>query len=155
MTDRLLRDAAHLRLVSIGSTRDLTPDRDLIGMAGEHAFARDFHLHHDLRSKPAGDGGIDFWLPLMLSIDVKTSPRPGYLLVKAGKVVADIYVLAHATPDNLLAGECLGFAFKDEVLAAPLQDFNNAGIINHCLPRKALRPMDELRQRLALIGFVS
>jgi hypothetical protein len=125
---------------------------DQIGLAGEVAFAREFRQHLDLTSRIGGDKGIDFWQPLMFSIDVKTSPKAGFLLVEVGKVKADIYVLARYNT-NILDAELLGWEWSGIIAKAPPQNFANRGIINHCIERGLLKPMHELKERAVVLGF--
>jgi hypothetical protein len=150
----LLEAAAQARTRSHeghASTRVWASKRDEKGIAGENRFAHDFHLHHDLRMRPKGDGGIDFWLPMLMSVDVKGLSNPRDLLVEVAKgAPADIYVLARVS-ENVLDAECLGWAWKGEVLAAPQRLVN--GVLNYVIARSELRDMAELKNRAAVIGF--
>ncbi len=84
------------------SSRPLSPDYELVGVAGEVAFAQEFGLEVDATARPGGDGGVDFTLPIG-TVDVKTYRLPYNLLREAGKPHADILVLAafdEAMPDE-------------------------------------------------------
>ena len=75
------------------SHRPLGKDHDAVGLAGEEAFAARYGYRVDHEYAQRGDGGADFATHAG-SVDVKTYRKPGHLLVEAGKVHADIYVLA-------------------------------------------------------------
>lgn len=133
------------------SSRPLSEGYEECGLAGEFAFAHDFHLPLDWTRRPAGDSGIDFWVPMLFSLDVKTARKPLNLAVEKGKVAADIYVLA-GFADDVLRAKLLGWEWGEAVRAAPLRDLGY-GILSHCIPAGLLRPMAELKRRIAIIGF--
>lgn len=136
--------------------RPLTEGYEEIGMLGEWEFGRWSGIFP--RTKPGGDGGYDFQVPVVFTVDVKSSKRGDVLFVEAGKVKADIYVLAHvaygeevevdsrtvwADPRTKLVGWC----FASQVKAMPAKD-SGRGIINHTLSASELRPMEELRRMM-------
>ena len=124
------------------SSRPLSDDYEYVGLKGEEQFAKEFDLELDRELRPGGDKGIDF-ITIVGRIDVKTARKPYNLIVEEDKVKADIYVLAiyrDYDDDAVL----LGWAFKDEVLNAPVKDFGY-GIMNHYISRKELHPIEALK----------
>src|SRR3569833_1781749 len=75
------------------SRRALRDGYELVGLIGEIVFARANRQPLDLDRKPAGDGGMDFTVPLRFTVDVKTFRKPVHLIHEQGKVTSDIYVL--------------------------------------------------------------
>ena len=129
-------------------SRPLNPDYELIGIVGEAEFSHQTGL--PLQLKPtdgAGDGGIDFNVPLRYTVDVKCSPTPGHLFVDEGKVIADIYVLAGYRAEDKTA-YLIGWEWGRIVKKARAYDKYNKGIIAHTIPREQLRPMTELLSRV-------
>jgi hypothetical protein len=130
------------------SSRPLSPDYELVGLAGEAELAKRTGLDIDASDRPAGDGGTDF--AVTLTIDVKTARKPGNLIVERGKVVSSIYVLARYD-DQTESAELLGWAWGAEMKARPVRDFGY-GVLNHYLPARELKPMDSLDR---LIGHAT
>lgn len=127
-----------------------------VGLAGEWEFGAFSGLFP--KTKVGGDGGIDFELPVVFTVDVKTSKKGDYLLIEEGKVKADIYVLAHYNETATQEGDSdsyitsaktslLGWAFATHVKSVAARD-TGRGIINHAIPVKELRPMDELAKMM-------
>ena len=113
-----------------------------IGVAGEFAFGEWCGIYPDTSDKRHGDGGKDFTLPLLFTVDVKTSPRPDNLLVEQGMIRADIYVLAEY--DNASGkAALLGWTWAGNVRLAPVEK-SKYGKLNHTIPRGNLRDMAEL-----------
>jgi hypothetical protein len=99
----------------------------------------DFAYHAD-----GGDGKRDYLLGLYL-LDVKGTTYPvriSELLVEAGKVTCDIYVLI-----SLKSCVCVGFAWREEVLAKQ-PGYVPGTVLNHVVPAKELHPMGELKNIL-------
>ena len=127
------------------SSRPLSKDYEYIGLKGEEKFAEEFSMKIDEELRPEGDGGKDF--PSHIGIvDVKTARKAYNLIVEEGKVISDIYVLAHYK-DITDEVDLLGWAYKSEVLDAPCKDFGY-GIINHYIPKNELYPIQSLKQIL-------
>ena len=61
------------------SQRILSKNHDLVGIAGEEEFGRQFDLELDKTERLHGDAGIDFILPVG-TVDVKTFRKPFNLL---------------------------------------------------------------------------
>ena len=126
------------------SRRPLSADYDLVGVAGERAFAKTFDLPLDGQMRPSGDGGVDFMLPNGLTVDVKTFRRPLNLLREAGREEAEILVLA-GYDDSTGNAELIGWEWDHELVTCPTRDFGH-GILNHYKPAEELRPIGELHQ---------
>lgn len=147
-TTGLDREAMHK---NDASCRLLTNNPDVVGMRGEHAFGELAGFYPDTSRRRKGDGGIDYVVPLLFSIDVKTrSERAGglsetFLLVEEGKIIADIYVLAILS-NNKENCECVGWISKQEIAKYPVDDLGT-GVRNHQVPALNLRSMLELRRR--------
>lgn len=138
-----LREVAKRRnavFVHLARNRPLSSDYEEVGVVGEWAFAEFCGLMPNTRG--GKDGGKDFEIPVVFTVDVKTSKRGDVLLVEAGKVKADIYVLAHYAEGGD-GCSLVGWAFATQVKAIPAVD-TGRGIVNHALPAVQLRPMAEL-----------
>lgn len=133
------------------SSRQLTDNTNATGLRGEHAFGEIAGVYPDTSRKRNGDGGIDYVMPLLFSIDVKTrKERKGgladtFLLVEEGKTSADIYVLAILSSDGDRC-ECVGWMSKQEIVKYPVSDLGT-GVRNHQVPALRLRQMAELKRR--------
>jgi hypothetical protein len=121
------------------TSRPLSNDYEVVGLAGEYAFHDIFSVMADWSVRPEGDGGIDFKIG-KISIDVKTARKPGNLIVEIGTVPADILILA-GWNDPVVS--LLGWEYGEVVLKSPERDFGY-GIINHYIPARNLRPMGDL-----------
>lgn len=151
-----LREVSNARnavFVNLARNRPLGKDYEQVGLVGEWEFGR--FCGQMPRTRPGGDGGVDFRIPCTFTVDVKTSRKGYYLLVEEGKVKADIYVLAHykATEDVDVenrtiwesgGAELVGWCWGHELAAVPPKD-TGMGVVNHALTKKQLRPMDELK----------
>ncbi len=144
---RAVAEARHNLHNGKASSRPLTSDYQLVGIAGEQALAEFCGGEVDVTSRPGGDGGIDCHIALWFSVDVKTSKKGLGLLVEAGKVRADIYVLAHYHEASETA-TLLGWEWGKVIKQIPPKDWGGHGIISHSIPRNELRPMDELKVRI-------
>lgn len=129
------------------SQRILSAGHDLVGIAGEIAFADRFGFAVDTTERRRGDKGIDFVTPAG-TVDVKTRRRAVSLLCEVGKPLADLLVLA-AYNERLGTAELVGWCDRGMVLMAPVQT-GNFGITNHVVNRSHLRPMCQLA---ALIDY--
>jgi hypothetical protein len=125
------------------SSRPLSLDYELVGLAGEQAFADAFGLQVDTSIRPAGDGNVDFRLFGLVTVDVKTARKAGNLIAEVGTDPwADIYVLARYD-DLTQTARLLGWEHGDVLRRAPSRDFGY-GIINHYIPRYQLKPIARL-----------
>ena len=129
------------------SSRPLSKEYELIGLSGEVAFAKETGYPLDLRTKPAGDDGVDFYTSLG-TVDVKTSRKPYFLLVEKGKVKADIYVLAQYD-DETKSARLLGWEYGKDMKDLPVRDFG-FGVINHYKEVRSLRDIWELTNLLRM-----
>jgi hypothetical protein len=125
------------------SQRQLSTDYEVVGLAGEEAFAAFSGLEVDTEDRPEGDDGADFTVPLR--IDVKTARKAFNLIVEEGKVRADVYVLAEYDDEH--GTRLIGWEWGQEVSQAPCKDFGFA-IVSHYIPATSLRPMDSLLRLL-------
>lgn len=143
-----LADARHQLHKGKRSSRPLTTDYEFIGLVAEFAFGEAYGLEVDTTLRPNGDDGYDFKTPIG-TIDIKASAKPPkWLPVEFMKAKADIYVQAHvALPTKTVT--FLGWAYKKAVEEHPVQDKWGYGILSHWVPKKALKPMEELE---ALLG---
>jgi len=128
------------------STRPLSEGYDIVGAAGELAFAKEFGVKVDTMSRPEGDHGIDFQTPAG-TVDVKTYRKPHHLLREVGKPHADILVLA-GFDDATGEAELIGWEWDAELQKCPTKDFGY-GILNHYKPADELRPISELHELIA------
>jgi hypothetical protein len=126
------------------NTRKLAPDNELKGIIGEAEFAKAYD--QPMNWAVAGDGGIDFTVPLAFKFNVKCAEIPKYLIHEYGKVVADIYVLGKYLKAEKRC-KFLGWETGEKLRAAPFKDFGY-GIINHYIAREELRDMDDIDQRV-------
>lgn len=132
--------------------RPLSKGYEEIGLLGEWEFATFCGVMPKL--KAGGDGGIDFELPVVFTVDVKTARKGDRLLVEEGKVKADIYVLAHYdegrrgdvdTGDNWTLEETRLVGWTSAAVIKSIEACDSGrGIINHVVPAERLRPMEEL-----------
>jgi len=143
--------ARHDSHTSHASSRPLSEGYESVGMVGEAAFALRFGLKMDLALRSKGDGGTDFILPLGFKVDVKTARKPYNLIVEQGKVDADIFILAKYVDDTKEVS-FLGWAWKSEILSAPIKDFGH-GILNHFIAADRLRPIASLESRVLKFGL--
>lgn len=139
-------DARHKAHVNHKSSRPLSDGYELIGLLGEVEFARQTGVMLDLDRRLDGDRGVDFIVPVRLSVDVKTARKPGNLIHEQGKPFADIYVLA-GYDDNLSKAYLIGWEFGTSLKKSPVRDFGY-GIMSHYIPASELRPMGSLVDRV-------
>jgi hypothetical protein len=127
-------------------SRPFFEGHEKVGLKGEWAFGEWSGLMPDLTDKPKGDGGVDFWLPCTLSVDIKTSRSGRALLHERGKKMADIFVLAVA-PEGSTEVELVGWEWGTVLASKPAVQYPS-GLFNHEIPRGELRPMDSLRRMI-------
>ena len=135
------------------SSRPLSINYEGVGISGEVAFSAFSGIACDLSERPSGDKGIDFIVPLLFSIDVKTARIPNHLIHEKGKDFVDIYVLAEYVADGKPAN-LIGWEYGIKLKNAPFKDFGY-GIINHYIHRSKLRPMADLKTRLLRFTYDS
>lgn len=134
------------------SERILHPRQNLVGLAGEHAFAQRFGLPIDTELRAGGDRGIDFVLPTRhgpKTVDVKTTTWDGprrRMLVEAGKLNAEIYVLAHYC-EIAKRARLLGWQWRQVIKTYAPRD-TGRGVVNHEIPEYALRHIDDLAEQV-------
>lgn len=140
------------RELHLGSatSRVASADCDVVGVAGELAFAQFSGLAPDLSTRPAGDSGVDFSFTVngrLLTVDVKTARKPTFLFVKEADIerAAAVLVLARLEGDTV---EFFGWEQRSTMAQAPVKDFGY-GIRNHHLHHSKLRPMATLSALLA------
>lgn len=124
------------------TSRPLSKDYELVGLAGEQAFAEKFKIEVDLTIRPKGSRSINFTMHGK-TINVMTARKPNHLLVEQGKVKADIFVLA-IYHDDTQAATLLGWASREEVLAKIPWDVGGFGIQSHAIFHTQLHPIEEL-----------
>lgn len=115
-----------------------------IAMLAEWAFAKATGLLPDLKERAQGDGGVDFEMPLLPTVDVK-GMKFGYkyLTHKVGKPLADIYVLYEC---DVNSGEtnAVGWAWGTELAAAEQKKLRADGYLSYVIHRDQLHPMADL-----------
>jgi len=144
---RKLADERHQQHKGKRSSRPLTQDYEYVGLVAEFAFGAAYGLEVDTTLRPNGDDGYDFDT-CAGTLDIKASAKPPkWLPVEFMKVKADIYVQAHVdlTTETVTF---LGWAYKKTVEEHPVLDKFRYGILSHWVPKKALRPMEELEELL-------
>ena len=138
----------------ISSTNIMSEDHYMVGAAGEAEFSVRYGFPWDRRHKPEGDDGIDFMVPILTSLDVKTARIPKELWVNVKTAYrSGIYVLAGYS-DETETAELLGWAWREEVLVAPSQT-TSGGPVVHYIPRAELRKMAELEELMGRVLPVS
>lgn len=130
--------------------RPLSDDYELVGLAGEAQFAKEFRCTLDTELRPAGDHGHDFLMNTdtghIVTVDIKTARKPYNLLLEArARHTAFIYVLAHYIDEHHV--KLLGWTTGRIMRSCPIKDFGY-GIHNHYLPAAQLRPMRSLHHLL-------
>ena len=122
----------------------IVADCDDIGIRGELAFGEFCGLCPDL-SVGKSDGGVDFVVPLLYTVDVKAAKGRRNLIYRADKPLnADIYVLADVEDGKATLA---GWAWKSQLERAEVRDLGH-GKDSRFLPREQLRPMSDLEARL-------
>ncbi len=120
-----------------------------VGLLGEFAFGEFCGLYPNL-NKSQADNGIDFNLPLLFTVDVKTSVKwPPYLLLKTNVSVPDIVVLVYYNEGN---PRLMGWEFGSVITTKPVKDFG-CGTPSYYINSNELKPMEKLKERLFLRGL--
>ena len=120
-----------------------------VGLLGEFAFGEFCGVYPNL-NKSEADSGIDFNLPLLFTVDVKTSVKwPPYLLVKTNVSVPDIVVLVYYNEGN---PKLMGWEFGSVIINKPVKDFG-CGTPSYYINSNELKPMEKLKKRLFLRGL--
>jgi len=150
-----LREIAKRRnakFVHLARNRPLGKDYEDIGLIGEWEFGKRVGIMPKLEpSVRGGDGGWDFQLPLMFTVDVKTSRKGDVLLVEAGKVKADIYVLVkYEEEEGCPQAEVVGWTWAATVMMVPPVD-TGRGVVNHAVVASDLRPLSDLLAKAAVL----
>lgn len=135
--------------VGKASNRPLSDNYEEVGLMGEWAFAEFSGIMPRLKPGRGGDGGYDFEVPVVFTVDVKTARKADRLLVEAGKVKADIYVLAYYVGDGGDV-ELVGWCWSTQVKAKEPHD-TGRGVINHEVPVGELRRMEELGKMMGKV----
>jgi len=141
LTIRKLAKERHELHKDHATSRPLSFDYEVVGLAGEYVFAAKYALMADWTTRPSGDSGVDFQFGDM-TIDVKTARKPGNLIVEKGTSPANILVLA-GWHQNECRVDLLGWETAEAILVAPTKDFGY-GIINHYIQARDLRKMSSL-----------
>lgn len=147
--------------VNRARNRPLSKGYEELGVVGEWAFAEMCGLMPRTQPGKGGDGGYDFQLPVVFTVDVKTARKADKLLVEEGKIKADIYVLARYVESETVEldaravyvsgeAELVGWCWATQVKAVEPRD-TGRGIVNHCVPRESLRPMAELKRMMGKV----
>ena len=146
-TIKKIADNRHDLHQNHSSSRPLSLDYELVGMAGEYAFGEVTALPVDWRILPEGDGGVDFTVG-KAAIDVKTARKPSNLIVEQGlkNLSANIFVLA-GWNDLSNTVKLIGWETKRAILSAPVKDFGY-GIHNHFIPASELKDIRLLVQKI-------
>ncbi len=147
----------------LARNRPLSNNYEGVGLEGEFEFGRFCGLMPRMKPGRGGDGGYDFELPVVFTVDVKTSRKADVLLVESGKVKADIYVLAKYDDEETIckddgelvgtAASLLGWCWSTHVKSKPPVD-TGRGIVNHAIPVEELRPMEELQKMMGKVKRV-
>lgn len=128
------------------SSRPLSEGYESVGLHGEFAFGTFSGQMPDITERPKGDAGVDFVVPLLFTVDVKTARKAFNLIHESGKPFADIYVLAEYD-DQSATARLVGWEFGSRLASSPTKDFGY-GILNHYISRDVLRSMDSLGKRI-------
>jgi len=118
-----------------------------MAMAGEFAFGEFCGQMPDLAQRAEGDGGVDFTIMLLTTVDVKTIKQGyQYLLHKVDKPMADLYVLAEYERESKSA-TLIGWTSRAELKEQEPRTFGHDYLDFH-QHRSTLRPMHSLRRRM-------
>lgn len=128
------------------SSRPLSEDYELIGLAGEFQWGQLTGFAMDMSRRPGGDGGVDNFIYLRYSVDVKTARKPYNLIHEQGKPFADIFVLAEYS-DETEQATLLSWEWGRVLARAPVKDFGH-GVLNHYIPATELQALDALTSRM-------
>lgn len=139
-SEAIARHVAHL---GQDSSRPLSEDYELLGVAGEVQGEVDYGLMRDSEIYVQGDGRIDFFFPDGRSGDWKVARKCYNLLMEEGVSHADILIAGlWIEDDEFCRVEWLGWEFGKELQRVKAEDFGY-GVINHYRAVDNLRPMLE------------
>ena len=133
------------------SSRPLSKDYELLGIAGELALSEFTGFSPDLKLRPSGDDGVDNLIYIGYTVDVKVARKPFNLIHEKGKKFADIFILAQYNEEDKSA-TLLGWEYGVILEKAPTRDFGY-GVINHYIPREKLRSLKDLSTRMIKISM--
>jgi len=124
---------------------------DIIGVAGELAFAKIYGLEVDREIRPEGDGCVDFWVDIngnKVSIDVKVARKPMNLFIKEWLIhdMADIVVLGRYVSEKDI--EFIGWETKGIMKLMPCKSFPPLNVGTYYRRASQLRPMCQLDKML-------
>jgi hypothetical protein len=127
---------------SQASTRPLSPNFEMIGIAGEVQFSYDHDVKRNREINRAGDGGIDFVMPDGTKINVKTRANCRALLHEKGKhSPADLIVVGQFHDEGeVFWVEFMGWEFVSTIEQAPIVELST-GVTNHEVAIEDLRSM--------------
>lgn len=129
------------------TNKPIESDADKLGVAGEMAFAELIGIDHTPTAS-APTRGYQFNLGPKTKIKVATSLTPGNLLVKEGKVTADVYVLAGCSGEPVKENVYfIGWAPASMVKAAEVRNMSKRSdyaLPSHAIPRDKLVSMKGL-----------
>lgn len=121
---------------------------DIIGIAGELEFAKQYQLNADTEIRPDGDGHVDFKIQYknkIITFDVKTAIKAYNLLIKEWEidVCADVLVLAQYNPLDKQVS-FIGWTTNKIMKEQPTKVFSSLGINNYYLHKSKLFPMERI-----------
>jgi len=116
---------------------------DIVGAAGEIAFAREFGYSVDNILRQGGDTA-DFITPVG-KVDIKTARKAYALIVKKGSRVSNVVILAQYHEKSRTA-TLIGWEWGSIVKKAPIRRMRPELPENHFIVATELRPIDELKQ---------
>lgn len=121
---------------------------DIIGVAGEYAFANRYGFKVDEVIRPEGDNHVDFKIKVLsdnkyITFDVKTATKAYNLLIKEWEIdkCADVLILADYNNGDPIF---IGWESRKEMKLQPKKVFSSLGIMNYYKPANELQPMDRL-----------
>jgi len=143
-------DARHRLHQDQDSHRPLSDDYELVGLVGEFEWGQFTGITMDMTRRPEGDGGVDSFIYVRYSVDVKTARKPFNLIHEKGKPFADIFVLAGYS-DETEKATLLGWHWGKALAKAPVREFGH-GVLNHYIAASELHPLSELEKRMLRLG---
>ena len=132
---------------------------DIMGVAGELAFAKRYNLEIDREIRPEGDGHVDFWVIVgdrKVSVDVKANRNPYNLLIKSWEidVMSDIAVLAkYKEGESSPSIEFLGWETREIMRMMPVKSWPPLNTDCYYRHVSQLRPMFQLDNLLGANDF--
>lgn len=138
-------NARHVVHKRQSSSRPLSEDYELVGLAGEVQFELDFGVPRNAAILPGGDGRVDFTYNGH-TFDPKVARKAFNLLREINKPHADILILGqyHDYGDEISV-TWVGWDYDSEMLKCPVRPFMRGGPMNHFKPASELRSIEELK----------